>query len=120
FMSSWLSANKFNLFKPMVKPTGQNTNPVVKPHPHAFGNRYICHMQFYDIPGQEFIKSHLRQSAASGRIAHAQLFVGPEGSGMLPMAIAYAQYILCANMGSENSGGAEACNLKFQNLSHPD
>ncbi len=77
-------------------------------------------MQFYDIPGQEYIKTHLRQSAASGRIAHAQLFVGPEGSGMLATAIAYAQYILCGNLGSENSGGNEACNLKFSTLSHPD
>jgi DNA polymerase-3 subunit delta' len=27
-------------------------------------------------------------------VEHAQLFVGPEGSGTLAMAIAYAQYIL--------------------------
>jgi DNA polymerase III subunit delta' len=81
---------------------------------------YICLMQFYKIFGQEHIKSHLRQSATAGRIPHAQLFVGPEGSGTLPMAIAYAQYILCGNLGSENSGGNESCNLKFDSLSHPD
>ena len=60
------------------------------------------------------------QSASSGRIPHAQLFVGPEGCGTLPMAIAYAQYVLCLNSGMENSGGNESCNLKFQTLSHPD
>lgn len=77
-------------------------------------------MQFSEILGQEHIKNHLIKSASAGRIPHAQLFVGPEGCGTLPMAIAYAQYILCGNSGMENSGGSESCNLKFSQLSHPD
>lgn len=77
-------------------------------------------MQFSQILGQEHIKNHLTKSADSGRIPHAQLFVGPEGSGTLPMAIAYAQYILCNNQNGENSGVNESCNLKFQKISHPD
>jgi DNA polymerase-3 subunit delta' len=77
-------------------------------------------MHFSQILGQEFLKSHLTKSAASGRIPHAQLFVGPEGCGTLAMAIAYAQFILCGNSGGENSGGNESCNLKFSHLSHPD
>ena len=72
-------------------------------------------MRFSDILGQENIKNHLQQSANNGRIPHAQLFVGNEGSGTLPIAIAYAQYLLCSN--SEN---AESCNIKCDNLSHPD
>jgi DNA polymerase III subunit delta' len=77
-------------------------------------------MQFKKIIGQEHLKNHLQQSASSGRIPHAQLFVGPEGSGVLPVAIAYAQYILCNNTGAENSNGNDACNLKFEHFSHPD
>lgn len=77
-------------------------------------------MQFSEILGQDYIKNHLTRSADLGRIPHAQLFVGPEGSGTLPMAIAYAQYILCKNQNGENSGSNEACNLKFQKISHPD
>ena len=77
-------------------------------------------MQFSEILGQEHIKSHLTKSADLGRIPHAQLFVGPEGSGTLPMAIAYAQYIICSNQNAENSGSNEACNIKFQKISHPD
>lgn len=82
--------------------------------------RYICPMRFSDILGQDYIKNHLVKSATSGRIPHAQLFVGPEGCGTLPMAIAYAQYILCNNSGVENENGNEACNLKFESISHPD
>ena len=60
-------------------------------------------MLFSDILGQEHIKKHLTRTVDEGRIPHAQLFVGPEGSGTLPMAIAYAQYILCNNSGGENT-----------------
>lgn len=77
-------------------------------------------MLFSNVIGQDFIKSHLTQSADKGRIPHAQLFVGTAGSGTLPMAIAYAQYILCKNSNGENSGGNEACNLKFEQIAHPD
>ncbi|RSK41535.1 DNA polymerase III subunit [Mangrovimonas spongiae] len=77
-------------------------------------------MLFSEVLGQEHIKNHLTTSANNGRISHAQLFVGPEGCGTLPMAIAYAQYILCKNTEGENTGGNDACNLKFNNLSHPD
>jgi DNA polymerase-3 subunit delta' len=77
-------------------------------------------MLFADILGQNHIKNHLMQSVDNGRVPHAQLFIGPEGSGTLPMAIAYAQYLLCSNIDGENNSGNEACNLKFNNLAHPD
>ncbi|BAO75562.1 ATP-binding protein [Winogradskyella sp. PG-2] len=77
-------------------------------------------MQFSEVLGQKHIKNHLTTSVDAGRIAHAQLFVGPEGSGTLPMALAYAQYILCSNSDGENTGGNESCNLKFKTVSHPD
>ena len=77
-------------------------------------------MLFSEILGQEYIKNHLTKSALSGRIPHAQLFVGPEGCGTLAMAIAYAQFVLCNNSETENTGGNDSCNLKFQSLTHPD
>lgn len=77
-------------------------------------------MLFRDIIGLENIKSHLTKSVKNGRIPHAQLFVGSEGSGTLAMAIAYAQYIICNNSNEENQGNNQACNLKCDNLTHPD
>lgn len=77
-------------------------------------------MKFSDIVGQNHLKNHLINSVQKGRIPHAQLFIGPEGSGTLSMALAYAQYIICNNKGSENEGGSAACNLKFDHLQHPD
>ena len=72
-------------------------------------------MLFNQIKGQEHIKNHLKKSAENGRVPHAQLFVGKEGSGTLPMAIAYAQFLLC-----NFSTDADACNLKCNKLQHPD
>ncbi len=77
-------------------------------------------MLFKDILGLSHIKNHLAKSTDAGRIPHAQLFVGPEGSGLLSMALAYAQYVICNNTNSENEGGNAACNLKFTSFSHPD
>lgn len=77
-------------------------------------------MKFSDIVGQNHLKNHLVNSVQKGRIPHAQLFIGPEGSGTLAMALAYAQYIICNNKGNENEGGSAACNLKFDHLQHPD
>ncbi len=77
-------------------------------------------MLFQDVLGLSHIKKHLTKSADSGRIPHAQLFVGGEGCGLLNTAIAYAQYIICSNQNGENDHGNEACNLKFGSLSHPD
>ena len=77
-------------------------------------------MLFSDVLGLSHIKNHLASSADAGRIPHAQLFVGPEGCGLLPMALAYAQYIICSNTDAENNTGNSACNLKFNSFSHPD
>ncbi|WP_127023328.1 ATP-binding protein [Flagellimonas beolgyonensis] len=77
-------------------------------------------MLFKNVLGLEHIKNHLVTTADTGRVAHAQLFVGPEGSGVLPMALAYAQYLLCGNSGGENEGANSACNAKCHTLTHPD
>ncbi|MHA7863421.1 DNA polymerase III subunit [Flagellimonas marinaquae] len=77
-------------------------------------------MLFKNVLGLEHIKNHLVTTAETGRVAHAQLFVGPEGSGVLPMAIAYAQYLLCGNTGGENEGPNSVCNTKCNSLTHPD
>ncbi len=72
-------------------------------------------MEFSEVLGQDYLKNHLIKSIKNGRISHAQLFIGKEGSGVLPMAIAYAQYILCST-----SKDKEACVLKCSKLTHPD
>ncbi len=77
-------------------------------------------MLFREIIGQQQVKQRLIQSVKENRIAHAQLFLGPEGCGNLALAIAYAQYINCTNRTDEDSCGVcPSCN-KYQKLIHPD
>lgn len=77
-------------------------------------------MLFSEVLGLQHIKNHLTTTADRGRIPHAQLFIGNHGRGLISMAIAYSQYILCGNSNFENNSGNQACNLKFNKLSHPD
>ena len=75
---------------------------------------------FKDIVGQDEIKKQLIQSAQEGKIAHAQLFCGPEGVGKLALAIAYAQYLNCENPTESDACGSCPSCTKYQHLAHPD
>lgn len=77
-------------------------------------------MLFKDIIGQEAVQKRLIKEVQEGRVAHAQLFTGPEGVGKLPMAIAYARYLLCENRGEEDACGTCLSCRMFNQLSHPD
>lgn len=77
-------------------------------------------MLFADIIGNESIKKALLYEANEGRVSHAQLFFGAEGSAKLPLAIAFANYLLCENPSkSDACGQCESCQ-KVSSLVHPD
>ena len=78
-------------------------------------------MQFKDIIGQDSVKDHLRRMYDTRRMSHATLLAGPEGSGALPLAIAYAQYINCTGDKSngDSCGICPSC-VKYKKLAHPD
>ena len=52
-------------------------------------------MQFKDIIGQPEVKSKLVELVQHNRLSHALLFIGKEGSGVLPLSLAFAQYVVC-------------------------
>ena len=52
-------------------------------------------MLFRNIIGQKSVKQQLLRSLNAGRLPHAQLLLGPPGSGKLALALAYAQRALC-------------------------
>jgi DNA polymerase III subunit delta' len=58
-------------------------------------------MQFKDIIGQQAIKDQLVHFIEQNRLSHALLFLGKEGCGALPMALAFAQYIVCTSAASK-------------------
>lgn len=50
-------------------------------------------MLFKEVIGQREVKQHLVEMVQHNRLSHALLFLGKEGSGTLPLALAFAQYI---------------------------
>lgn len=77
-------------------------------------------MLFSEIIGHDDIKQKLIQSVKESRVAHAQLFLGPDGTGKLALALAYAQYINCTNKKDNDSCGECPSCRKYNALAHPD
>lgn len=77
-------------------------------------------MLFKQVAGNNSIKEALIQQVQNNRVSHAQLFFGPEGSGCLPMAIAFAQYVSCTQKQAHDSCGTCSSCIKFEKLVHPD
>ena len=77
-------------------------------------------MLFKEVIGQNEIKTRLIRSVNEGRISHAQLFIGPVGTGKLSLAIAYAQYISCENKQENDACGECPSCHKYNKLIHPD
>lgn len=77
-------------------------------------------MRFNDIVGQEEIKRRLAKTVDEGRVSHAQMFTGAAGSGTLPLALAYVQYLNCSDRsGGDSCGVCPSCE-KIARLQHPD
>jgi len=77
-------------------------------------------VKFSAIIGQNATKERFLRSARDGRVSHAQLIAGPEGSGTLPLALAYAQYLLCSNKQENDSCGTCSSCIRVSKLEHPD
>lgn len=77
-------------------------------------------MRFADIIGQDDIKRHLINTVKENRISHAQMFLGREGYGTLPLAIAYAQYINCQHRTDDDSCGECPSCRQISQLAFPD
>ncbi len=85
-------------------------------------------MKFSEIIGQLPLKNYLINTVKNSKVSHAQLFLGPEGSGKLPLAIAYSQFISCTNkqyyepaspLLGDSCGLCPSC-IKYNKLIHPD
>ena len=77
-------------------------------------------MRFQDVIGNESVAQTLAAMADSGRVAHAMLLYENEGCGALPLALAYIQYLNCANPSNGDSCGKCLSCKQMEKLIHPD
>jgi DNA polymerase-3 subunit delta' len=74
-------------------------------------------MSWHSVVGQEQGKEILRNALRSGRIAHAYLFAGPEGSGIEPIAMEFAKALLCERASGDACDKCPSC-LKAAAFQH--
>jgi DNA polymerase III subunit gamma/tau len=67
----------------------------------AFYNKWRPH-RWEDVIGQEHVVQTLRNAVASGRVAHAQLFAGPRGTGKTTTARLLAKAVNCTDANLAN------------------
>lgn len=68
-------------------------------------------MLFREVIGQAATKQHLTEMVMQNRLSHALLFLGKEGTGALPLAMAFAQYIVCEKVNGKKKSSAPAVSL---------
>ena len=77
-------------------------------------------MRFADLQGNDELKRVLARMADSGRIPHAILLEEEDGGGAFPLALAFLQYLYCADRsGGDSCGTCPSCN-RISKLIHPD
>lgn len=75
---------------------------------------------FKDVIGQTEAKAHLLALVREGRIPHAMLFTGKEGTGKMPLALAFARYLCCENPGTDDACGHCPSCMMMEHYAHPD
>ena len=76
---------------------------------------------FRDILGQERVLGYLKAALSRGRLAHAYLFLGPEGVGKESMARALAAALNCSELREDGDpcGDCPSCK-RLAAGTHPD
>jgi DNA polymerase III subunit delta' len=77
-------------------------------------------MFFSDITGFKELKYTLTQSVQTNHLAHALLFRGQEGGAGIAIALAFANYILCADRTETEPCGVCSVCQKTKKYIHPD
>lgn len=73
-----------------------------------------------DIVGQQEVKQHLMRLLAENRLPHAIMLCGPKGAGKLPLALAFAQTLLCQHPTDDGAcGSCSDCHMSAI-WAHPD
>ncbi len=77
-------------------------------------------LNYADIIGQTRIIDHLRGMIRRDEVPHALMLCGPQGSGKMPLALAFARHLLCEHPGED--GPCEQCSsCRMTALwAHPD
>ncbi|HRN55562.1 MAG TPA: hypothetical protein PLL71_03880 [Agriterribacter sp.] len=71
----------------------------------------LAPMLFKEVIGQQDVKQQLLQLVHQNRLSHALLFLGKEGSGALPLALAFANYVSLFSYPDANAAARASASL---------
>ncbi len=74
---------------------------------------------FTDILGHESVKKHLQTAMEQGKLSHAYIFCGENGSGKMMTAECFASALMCTGEGEKPCGTCIAC-MQSESHNHPD
>src|SRR5438128_1295798 len=63
-------------------------------------------MLFKEVIGQIAVKQRLAEMVQQNRLSHALLFLGKPGSGALPLALAFTQFVVCEKVNQASAAAA--------------
>ena len=64
---------------------------------------------FKDIVGNEQIIEHLQNAISMGKVSHAYIINGPQLSGKMMIAEAFARALQCEKEGTDGCGECKSC-----------
>ena len=76
-------------------------------------------MDFRHVVGHEDIISRFRSSIESGKVSHAYIISGEEGSGRSSLAFCYAKALQCEQGGTDSCDNCPSCH-QMDSGNHPD
>ena len=75
---------------------------------------------YSDVIGQQEAKQHLLKMVHEGRVPHALMITGQEGSGAMPLALALARHLLCEHPREDGPCQTCASCRMTADWAHPD
>lgn len=74
-------------------------------------------MLFKDVIAQKEVKQQLASMVQTNRLSHALLFLGRQGTGALPLAIAFAQFLVCEKVNGKSQSNQQSNLFGFKEIS---
>ncbi|MBR1547680.1 MAG: DNA polymerase III subunit delta [Prevotella sp.] len=75
---------------------------------------------FEQVIGQKEAQERLMQMVTEGRLPHAIMLCGPQGSGKMALAMGFARYLLSEGQAQTGAGQSRNSQAMLANWEHPD
>lgn len=76
-------------------------------------------LDYKQVIGHESVLEHLKKTVSNGKVSHAYIFNGEDGSGKMMLASIFAKTLLCEKQGQEPCNCCKSC-MQVDGKNQPD